>query len=95
MAAGYCAILFSSLNMVLQHGINAELNPLLRVILISTGPVGVAVVKLGVAAFVVAVLQHLAQAGRAQLARNSLLLAINVGVIGALSNGCLQMFAPF
>ena len=87
--------LLSSLRMVLEHGINAELNPLLRVILISAGPVGVAIVKLGLAAFVVSVLQHLAYVGRPRLARNSLLIAVNVGVIGALSNGCLKTFAPF
>jgi hypothetical protein len=28
--------------MVLEHGINAELNPRLRVLVISTGPVGMA-----------------------------------------------------
>ncbi|MBV9175172.1 MAG: hypothetical protein JOZ81_34385 [Chloroflexi bacterium] len=87
--------LLSSLRMVLEHGINAELNPLLRVILVSAGPVGVAIVKLGLAAFVVSVLQHLAYVGRPRLARNSLLIAVNVGVIGALSNGCLKTFAPF
>ena len=80
--------------MILRHGINAELNPILRVVFISSGPVGLAVIKLGVAAVVVAVLQRLAHEGRSQLARNSLLIAVIVGLIGALSNGLLQTFAP-
>ncbi|MBV9174686.1 MAG: hypothetical protein JOZ81_31880 [Chloroflexi bacterium] len=86
--------LLSSLSMVLQYGVDAELNPLFRGILISIGPVGVAVVKLGVAAFVVSVLQALAWIGRPRLARNSLLIAVNIGVVGALSNGGFR-FPPF
>ncbi|MBV9356292.1 MAG: hypothetical protein JO023_12285 [Chloroflexi bacterium] len=87
--------LVSGLRMVLDDGINAELNPLFRLILVSTGPAGAAVVKLSVAVLVVTLLLRLARAGRAQLARNCLLVAIDIGLVGLLSNGSPHTLVRF
>jgi hypothetical protein len=87
--------LVSGLHMVLRYGMGAELNPLLRVMLISAGPAGAAVVKLGAAVLAVALLLGLARTGRTLLARNCLLIAVVIGFVGALSNGNLDALVPF
>jgi hypothetical protein len=79
--------LLTGLRMVLAYGIDAELNPLIRAAFISAGPAGAAALKLSAATLSVAALVFLARAGRAQLARNCLLLAVDIGFVGALSNG--------
>jgi hypothetical protein len=84
--------LLTGLRMVLAYGIDAELNPLLRAALISAGPAGAAALKLGAATLSVAALVFLARTGRAQLARNCLLLAVDIGFVGALSNSSPGVF---
>jgi hypothetical protein len=86
--------LLTGLRMVLHYGIDAELNPLVRAILIGAGPAGAAAVKLGAATLAVALLLVLARTGRRQLARNCLLIAVDIGFVGALSNGSLDRLIP-
>jgi Domain of unknown function (DUF5658) len=74
------------LNMMLTHGIHLEQNPIARVIMESSGPLGLAQVKLGVVAFGVMVFIWTARVGRARLARNCLVFVVGAGVLGATSN---------
>lgn len=86
--------LLTGLRMVVRYGVNAELNPLLRAALASAGPEGAAAVKLGAATLAVMFFVALAHAGRTRLARNCLLLAVDIGLVGVLSNGGIGALLP-
>jgi hypothetical protein len=79
--------LLSAVRMVAQGGVDAELNPLLRGVWWSLGPVAVGEVKIGLATVALGVLLLLGAAGRGRLARNCLVLASNIAAVGVLSNG--------
>ena len=78
--------LATGVRMMLVHGIGMEQNPLARVIMSQAGPVGLAEVKLAVVAGGIVLFMRTARAGRARLARNCLVLAMLIGLLGAASN---------
>src|SRR5919204_3799867 len=71
--------LATGLRMMLTYGVHLEQNPLARFIIVSSGPLGLIWVKLGVVLLGVLLFVRTAQLGRARLARNCLLFAIGVG----------------
>jgi Domain of unknown function (DUF5658) len=78
--------LITGLRMMLVFGIHLEQNPLARYIMTSSGPVGLIQAKLAVVLLGVLLFVRTAQVGRARLARNCLVFAAGVGVLGASSN---------
>jgi len=78
--------LATGLHMMLNYGLHLEQNPLAREVMASAGPLGLVPLKLGVVAASVALFVRFAQVGRARLARNCLLFAVGVGVLGFASN---------
>lgn len=78
--------LLSGIRMMLLYGVQLEQNPLARLIMRDAGPLGVAGAKLGVVSIGVLLLVRTAQAGRPRLARNCLLLAAGIGLLGFASN---------
>jgi hypothetical protein len=78
--------LATGLRMMLTYGIHLEQNPLARFIVTTSGPMGLAQVKLGVVLLGVLLFVRTAQLGRARLARNCLVFAAGVGVLGTTSN---------
>jgi hypothetical protein len=78
--------LATGVRMMLVYGIQLEQNPLARFIMTSAGPLGLACAKLGVVSLGVLLFVRTAEAGRPRLARNCLLLAAGVGVLGFASN---------
>jgi hypothetical protein len=78
--------LATGLNMMLTHGIHLEQNPLARAIMHSSGPLGLVQAKLAVVLLGVLVFVWTARVGRARLARNCLVFALGVGMLGAASN---------
>lgn len=76
----------TGLRMMLTYGVHLEQNPVVRFIILSSGPLGLIWVKLGVVLLGVLLFVRTAQLGRARLARNCLLFAIGVGLLGAASN---------
>jgi hypothetical protein len=78
--------LASGVRMMLVHGIQLEQNPLARYLMSTGGPVGLATAKLGVVMIGVLLFMYTARAGRPRLARNCLLLAAGIGVLGFASN---------
>jgi hypothetical protein len=78
--------LASGLRMMLVYGINLEQNPLARMIMINMGPMGLVALKLGVVMAGVLLFVRTAQAGRPRLARNCLLMAVCIGLLGFTSN---------
>ena len=74
------------LRMMLTYGVHLEQNPLARFIMLSTGPGGLIALKLVVVLGGVLLFVRTAQLGRARLARNCLLFAVGVGMLGAASN---------
>ena len=78
--------LATGLRMMLVYGIELEQNPLARYIMATAGPVGLIEVKLGVVLLGVLLFVRTAQVGRARLARNCLLVAAGVGLLGWVSN---------
>jgi len=78
--------LATGLRMMLTYGVHLEQNPLARYIMSNSGPVGLIQVKLGVVRLGVFLFVRTAQLGRARLARNCLIFAAGVGVLGAVSN---------
>jgi hypothetical protein len=87
--------LLTALGMIVQCGIDAEVNPLIRAAVVGAGPAGAAGIKLGGATAAVAVLLGLAKVGRVRLARNCLLLALGIGLVGVLSNGGVRALVLF
>src|SRR5947209_8515172 len=78
--------LASGIRMMLVYGIELEQNPLARALMMDTGPLGLAAAKLGVVSLGVLLFVRTAQAGRPRLARNCLLLAAAIGLLGFTSN---------
>jgi hypothetical protein len=78
--------LLSALLLVLQRGPAAEQNPLARAILVNAGPLGLAVVKMGVVVLGLIMLVRVADYGRPRLAAVSLFVAASLGWIGMISN---------
>jgi hypothetical protein len=78
--------LATGLHMMQQYGIELEQNPLARFIMQNAGPIGLIEVKLGIVLGGVLLLVRTAQAGRPRLARNCLLLAVGIGILGWASN---------
>jgi uncharacterized membrane protein len=78
--------LASGVRMMLVHGIQLEQNPLARLLMSTGGPLGLASVKLAVVMIGVLLFMRTARAGRPRLARNCLLLAAGIGVLGFASN---------
>jgi len=78
--------LMTGLRMMLVYGIQLEQNPLARTLMTDTGPLGLAAAKLGVVVFGVLLFVRTARAGRPRLARNCLLLAAGIGLLGFTSN---------
>jgi hypothetical protein len=78
--------LATGLHMMLVYGIQLEQNPLARLIMTEAGPLGLAAVKLGVVLMGVLLFVRTAQAGRPRLARNCLLIAAGIGLLGFASN---------
>ena len=78
--------LATGLRMMQVYGIELEQNPLARFIMQNAGPIGLIEVKLGVVLAGVLLLVRTAQVGRPRLARNCLLLALGIGILGWTSN---------
>jgi hypothetical protein len=78
--------LATGLRMMLVYGISLEQNPLARLIMQNGGPLSLAVVKLGIVVAGVLLFVRTAHAGRARLARNCLVMAMTIGLLGAASN---------
>ena len=78
--------LATGLRMMLVYGISLEQNPLARLIMLNAGPTGLIVFKLGIVLSGVALFVRTAHLGRARLARNCLLMAVTLGMLGAASN---------
>ena len=78
--------LATGLRMMQLYGIDLEQNPLARLIMHNAGPIGLIELKLGVVLAGVVLLVRTAQVGRARLARNCLLLAVGIGILGWTSN---------
>jgi hypothetical protein len=78
--------LATGLRMMLVYGIGLEQNPLARFIMTTSGPIGLIELKLGVVLAGLVLFVRTAQAGRPRLARNCLLLAAGMGMLGWTSN---------
>jgi hypothetical protein len=78
--------LATGLRMMQLYGIDLEQNPLARLIVHNAGPIGLIEMKLGVVLAGVVLLVRTAQVGRPRLARNCLLLAVGIGILGWTSN---------
>jgi hypothetical protein len=78
--------LASGLRMMLTYGLQLEQNPLARFIMDTAGPLGLVEVKLGVVLAGVLLFVRTAQVGRSRLARNCLLMAMVIGMLGWASN---------
>jgi len=78
--------LATGLRMMQLYGIDLEQNPLARLIMQNAGPIGLIEMKLGVVLAGVVLLVRTAQVGRPRLARNCLLLAVGIGILGWTSN---------
>jgi hypothetical protein len=78
--------LATGLRMMQVYGIELEQNPLARFMMQNTGPIGLIEMKLGVVLAGVLLLVRTAQVGRPRLARNCLLLALGIGILGWTSN---------
>jgi hypothetical protein len=76
----------TGLRMMQVYGIHLEQNPLARFIMNNAGPVGLVELKLGVVLAGILLFVRTAQAGRARLARNCLLIAAGIGMLGWTSN---------
>lgn len=78
--------LATGLRMMLVYGIPLEQNPLARFIMHNIGPLGLVELKLGVVFAGVILFVRTAHLGRPRLARNCLLLAAVLGMLGFVSN---------
>jgi hypothetical protein len=78
--------LATGLRMMLMYGLNLEQNPLARFIMTTGGPIGLVEVKLGVVLAGLLLFMRTAQVGRPRLARNCLLVAAGIGMLGFTSN---------
>jgi hypothetical protein len=78
--------LATGLRMMLVYGIHLEQNPLARFIMHNAGPIGLVELKLGVVLAGIVLFVRTAQLGRPRLARNCLLIAACIGLLGWTSN---------
>jgi uncharacterized membrane protein len=78
--------LATGVRMMLLYGIHMEQNPLARTLMLTGGPLRLAEVKLTVVVIGVLLFMRTARAGRPRLARNCLLLAAGIGLLGFASN---------
>jgi hypothetical protein len=78
--------LATGLRMMLVYGIALEQNPFARAVMASAGPLGLVELKLGVVVAGLLLFVRTAQVGRPRLARNCLLLAMAIGLLGFASN---------
>jgi hypothetical protein len=78
--------LATGLRMMLMYGVDLEQNPLARFIMTTAGPLGLVELKLGVVAAGLLLFVRTAKAGRPRLARNCLLIAAGIGMLGWTSN---------
>jgi len=78
--------LATGLHMMLVYGVRLEQNPLARYIITTNGPLGLVELKLGVVLGGLLLMLRTAHAGRRRLARNCLLLAAGLGLLGFASN---------
>jgi len=78
--------LATGLRMMLVYGVNLEQNPLARYIMTTSGPVGLVELKLAVVLAGIVLFVRTARAGRPRLARNCLLIAAGIGMLGFASN---------
>jgi hypothetical protein len=78
--------LATGIRMMLVYDISFEQNPIARGIMQSAGPLGLTAAKLAVVGLGVLLFVRAAHVGRARLARNCLLFAAGVGILGVISN---------
>jgi hypothetical protein len=78
--------LATGLRMMLVYGVALEQNPLARLIMQTSGPIGLIEMKLGIVLLGVGLFVRTAHAGRGRLARNCLMFAAGLGILGAASN---------
>jgi hypothetical protein len=78
--------LATGLRMMLVYGVDLEQNPLARFLMTTVGPLGLVELKLGVVAAGLLLFVRTAKAGRPRLARNCLLIAAGIGMLGWTSN---------
>jgi hypothetical protein len=78
--------LATGLRMMLVYGIQLEQNPLARAVMSTAGPLGLVELKLGVVIAGILLFVRTARAGRPRLARNCLLIASGIGLLGFSSN---------
>jgi hypothetical protein len=78
--------LATGLRMMLVYGIHLEQNPLARFVMQNAGPIGLVELKLGVVLAGIVLFVRTAQLGRPRLARNCLLIAACIGMLGWTSN---------
>jgi len=78
--------LATGLRMMLVYGVGLEQNPLARFMMTTVGPLGLVELKLGVVAAGLFLFVRTAKAGRPRLARNCLLIAAGIGMLGWTSN---------
>jgi hypothetical protein len=78
--------LATGLRMMLVYGVDLEQNPLARFMMTTVGPLGLVELKLGVVAAGLYLFVRTARAGRPRLARNCLLIAAVIGMLGWTSN---------
>jgi hypothetical protein len=82
----HVADLVTGLRMMLVYGVGLEQNPLARLMMTTVGPLGLVELKLGVVMAGLFLFVRTAQAGRPRLARNCLLIAAGIGMLGWTSN---------
>ena len=78
--------LATGLRMMLLYGVHLELNPLARFVMHTAGPLGLVELKLGVVLAGVLLFVRTAHVGRPRLARNCLVIAACIGMLGWTSN---------
>jgi hypothetical protein len=78
--------LATGIRMMLVYGVQLEQNPLARAIMTDAGPLGLAGAKFLVVGAGVLLFVRTAQLGRPRLARNCLLIAAGIGLLGFTSN---------
>ena len=78
--------LVTGLRMMQLYGVDMEQNPFARFIMQTAGPMGLIEMKLGVVVAAVVLFVCTAQVGRPRLARNCLLAAAGIGILGWSSN---------
>jgi hypothetical protein len=78
--------LATGLRMMQLYGLHLELNPLARFVMRTGGPMGLIELKLGVVLAGILLFVYTAHVGRPRLARNCLLVAAGIGILGWTSN---------